>query len=43
MNNYDLRKIKIEETIGVVFALLAGFFLCIARWFTNFVSYAAQE
>ena len=40
MNNYDLRKIKIEETIGVVFALLAGFFLCIASvtMFTNMVT-----
>lgn len=40
MNNYDLRKIKIEEKIGVVFALLAGLFLCIASvtMFTNMVT-----
>lgn len=45
MNNYDLRKIKIEEKIGVAFALLAGVFLCIASvtMFINMVTRTAAD
>ena len=40
MSKYDQRKIIIEEKIAVIFALIAGFFLCVASviMFTNMVT-----
>lgn len=45
MNNYDQRKIAIEEKLGVTFALLAGVFLCIASvtMFVNMVTRTAGD
>lgn len=42
---YDLKKIEIEEKIGVVFALIAGLFLCVASviMFVNMTTRTAAD
>lgn len=45
MNNYDQRKIVIEEKVSVLLALIAGVFLCIASviMFTNMITRTAAD
>ena len=45
MNNYDLRKIALQEKLGTAFAIISGVFLCISTvfMFTNMLTRTVSD
>lgn len=45
MNNYDLRKIALQEKLGTAFAIISGIFLCISTvfMFTNMLTRTVSD